>query len=126
MEYMSTFGGNPVSCAVGLAVLREIDERALQENARIVGAHLLAGLRGIESPLVGDVRGRGLFVGVELMRDDAPAPDVADRVVNRLRREGVLVSSDGPDGNVIKIKPPLVFSREHADELVERLGAALD
>jgi 4-aminobutyrate aminotransferase-like enzyme len=126
MEYMSTFGGNPVSCAVGLAVLREIDERALQENARIVGAHLLSGLRAIESPFVGDVRGRGLFVGVELMRDGAPAPDVADRVVNRLRREGVLISTDGPDGNVIKIKPPLVFSRENADELVELLRAALD
>ena len=126
MEYMSTFGGNPVSCAVGLAVLRELDERALQENARIVGAHLLAGLRAIESPFVGDARGRGLFVGVELMRDGAPAPDVADRVVNRLRSEGVLISADGPDGNVIKIKPPLVFSRENADELVERLRAALE
>ncbi len=128
MEYFSTFGGNPVSCAVGLAVLGEIDERELQQNARAVGAHLLAGLRELDSRWIGDVRGRGLFLGIELVSDResrAPAPDEATYLVNRLRDQGVLLSTDGPDHNVIKIKPPLVFGRREADRLLEGLRATL-
>jgi 4-aminobutyrate aminotransferase-like enzyme/Ser/Thr protein kinase RdoA (MazF antagonist) len=130
MEYMSTFGGNPVSCAVGLAVLREIDDRELQRNARETGRHLLAGLRELAatSPLVGDCRGRGLFLGIELVRDRdtrEPAPTEAAYVVERVRSRRVLLSTDGPDHNVIKIKPPLVFTRAHADELLDRLAQAL-
>jgi 4-aminobutyrate aminotransferase-like enzyme/Ser/Thr protein kinase RdoA (MazF antagonist) len=130
MEYMSTFGGNPVSCAVGLAVLREIDDLELQRNARDTGRHLLAGLRELArtTPLVGECRGRGLFLGIELVGDrDAkrPAPAEAAYVVERLRSRRVLLSTDGPDRNVIKIKPPLVFSRADADELLERLGQTL-
>ena len=130
MEYMSTFGGNPVSCAVGLAVLGEIDDHGLQRNALETGSHLLAGLRELAgtSPLVGDCRGRGLFLGIELVRDRAtrePAPAEAAYIVERVRSRRVLLSTDGPDHNVIKIKPPLVFTRTHADELLERLAQAL-
>ena len=130
MEYMSTFGGNPVSCAVGLAVLGEIDDLGLQHNARETGGRLLAGLRELAgtSPLVGDCRGRGLFLGIELVRDRdtrEPAPAEAAYVVERVRSRRVLLSTDGPDHNVIKIKPPLVFSSAHADELLDRLAQAL-
>ncbi len=128
MEYFSTFGGNPVSCAVGLAVLREIDERGLQEHARVVGGELLTGLRELDSRFVGDARGRGLFLGIELVRDREtrePAATEASYLVNRLRDQGVLLSTDGPDHNVIKIKPPLVFGRREADTLLEKLRVTL-
>ncbi len=130
MEYFSTFGGNPVSAAVGLAVLREIDEAGLQANARAVGGELLSGLRTLAEahPAIGDFRGRGLFLGIELVRDrdsKLPAANVADYLVNRLRDQGVLLSTDGPAHNVIKIKPPLVFGRREATLLLERLDAVL-
>jgi len=130
MEYFSTFGGNPVSAAVGLAVLREIDEAGLQANARAVGGELLSGLRTLAEahPAIGDCRGRGLFLGIELVKDrnsKLPAADVADYLVNRLRDQGVLLSTDGPDQNVIKIKPPLLFGSSEAAHLLERLDATL-
>jgi len=130
MEYFNTFGGNPVSCAVGLAVLDVIAEERLQEHALEVGLHLLAGLRGLADAhaLVGDVRGAGLFVGVELVNDRAtlePATGAARRVVEALRRRGILLSTDGPHANVIKIKPPLPFTTADADRLVAELGVAL-
>lgn len=130
MEYFNTFGGNPVSCAVGLAVLDVIAEERLQEHALEVGLHLLAGLRGLADAhaLVGDVRGAGLFVGVELVTDRAtlePATGAARRVVEALRRRGILLSTDGPHANVIKIKPPLPFTTADADRLVAELGVAL-
>jgi 4-aminobutyrate aminotransferase-like enzyme/Ser/Thr protein kinase RdoA (MazF antagonist) len=130
MEYFSTFGGNPVSCAVGLAVLDIIRDEKLQENAREVGAHLKAGLIGLKSrhPLIGDVRGLGLFLGVELVLDQeilTPATAEAALVAERMREKGVLVSTDGPFRNVLKIKPPLCFTRENADFLVETLDRIL-
>ncbi len=131
MEYFNTFGGNPVSCAVGLAVLDVIRDEGLQENARVVGADLLARLRDVATrrPLVGDVRGMGLFVGVELVRDRTslePADREAGLVVNRMRDRGVLVSTDGPFHNVIKIKPPMCVTRADAGRLSEAFEAALD
>ena len=113
-----------------LAVLGEIDDLGLQRNARETGGHLLAGLRELASttPLVGDCRGRGLFLGIELVRDREtrePALAEAAYVVERVRSRRVLLSTDGPDHNVIKIKPPLVFTRAHADELLDRLAQAL-
>ena len=119
MEFFSTFGGNPVSCAAGLAVLDVVEEERLQERARRVGGRLLEGLRGLSErhPLVGDVRGSGLFLGVELVRDRAslePAPEEAAYVVNRLRERGVLTGTDGPHHNVLKLRPPLVFSEADA------------
>jgi len=127
MEYFSTFGGNPVSCAVGLEVLDVIRDEGLVENAQAVGARLLSGLVELQGrhDLIGDVRGAGLFLGVELVRDRTslePAADEAQRIVETARRSGVLLSTDGPLHNVLKIKPPLVFS--HGDS--ERLLGTLD
>ena len=115
MEFFSTFGGNPVACAAGLAVLDVLEEEGLQENARAVGDHLLRGLRSVEHESVGDVRGLGLFLGVELVRDRVtlePASAEASRVVNRLRELGILAGTDGPHHNVIKLRPPLCFTKE--------------
>lgn len=130
MEYFNTFGGNPVSCAVGLAVLDVIRDEGLQENARETGEYLLLGLRDLAARhrLIGDVRGLGLFIGVELVRDRDtldPAGEEAAALVNRMKDRGVLLSTDGPFHNVIKIKPPMVFSRTDADVLVDRLDEVL-
>jgi 4-aminobutyrate aminotransferase-like enzyme len=130
MEYFNTFGGNPVSCAVGLAVLDVIRDEELQQNALETGNYLLTGLRELAArhPIIGDVRGLGLFLGFELVRDrqtQEPAAAEASALVDRLKDMGVLLSTDGPFHNVIKIKPPLVFSRVDAGELVDRLDTAL-
>jgi 4-aminobutyrate aminotransferase-like enzyme len=130
MEYFNTFGGNPVSCAVGTAVLDVIESEGLQENAARVGARLLAGLRGLMAryPLIGDVRGLGLFIGVELVRDREtlePADSEAAAIVERMKDAGILLSIDGPLHNVLKLKPPLVFDQENADFLVAMLDEVL-
>ena len=130
MEYFNTFGGNPVSCAIGLAVLDVIRDEKLQEHALAVGGRLLDGLRGLvpRHPIVGDARGLGLFLGIELVRDREtlePAPAEAAYVVERMKAKGVLLSTDGPLHNVIKIKPPLVFSEADADRIVAGLDAVL-
>ena len=130
MEYFNTFGGNPVSCAIGRAVLAVIRDEHLQEHALAVGQHLRERLQGLQAshPIVGDVRGRGLFLGVELVRDpDTREPDAraATYVVERAKAHGILLSTDGPDHNVIKIKPPLVFDRADADRLVSALAEVL-
>jgi len=128
MEFFSTFGGNTVSCAVGLAVLDVLEDEQLQAHAQRVGAHLLARLRPLvdQSPLVGDVRGSGLFIGVELVRNRdtlEPATTEAADVVNRLRDEGILIGTDGPHHNVLKIRPPMPFSIEDADVLASALAS---
>ena len=130
MEYFNTYGGNPVSCAVGLAVLDVIEREGLQQHALAVGTKLKAALRTLmdSHAIVGDVRGRGLFLGLELVRDRgdrSPATEEADYVIERAKDHGVLLSTDGPDRNVIKIKPPLVFSEEDADRLVSVLDTVL-
>jgi 4-aminobutyrate aminotransferase-like enzyme len=130
MEYFNTFGGNPVSCAVGLAVLDVITEEKLQENALQVGARLQAGLKQLMSkyPLIGDVRGLGLFIGFELVLDRetlAPAAAHASYIAERMKEWGILVSTDGPLHNVLKIKPPLVFSADNADFFVSTLDKIL-
>ncbi len=130
MEFFNSFGGNPVSCAVGNAVLDVIEDEGLQENARIVGAYLKDRLTTLAEShgLIGDVRGLGLFLGVELVKDREslePATAEAKDLVNRAKAAGVLLSTDGPDENVIKIKPPLCFGREHADILADTLDQLL-
>jgi len=130
MEYFNTFGGNPVSCAIGMAVLDVLEEEGLQENAREVGGYLLERLTEVrhKHPVVGDVRGIGLFIGVEVVEDPVarePAPTRAARVKERLRDHRILLSTDGPQDNVLKIKPPLVFTREDADRLVSVLDKVL-
>jgi 4-aminobutyrate aminotransferase-like enzyme len=123
MEYFNTFGGNPVSCAAALAVLDVIRDEGLQENARATGDYLLAGLRDLatRTPLIGDVRGRGLFLGVELNAEAAGA----SALVDRMKEQGILLSTDGPRHNVIKIKPPLVFDRADADVLLHQTWGML-
>jgi 4-aminobutyrate aminotransferase-like enzyme len=129
-RYFNTFGGNPVSAAAGIAVLDVIESEGLMENARHTGSYLvqlLAQLKARHS-VIAEIRGAGLFVGVELRhggQTGTPATAEAARVVNLLRERRVLISSAGPQGNVLKIRPPLVFGTEHADLLVERLDQAL-
>ena len=130
MEFFSTFGGSTVSCVVGLAVLDVVRDEQLQAHAREVGEHLLARLRPLvdRSALVGDVRGSGLFIGVELVRDRdtlEPAAAEAADTVNRLREEGILIGTDGPYHNVLKIRPPMPFSIEDADVLASALEAGV-
>ncbi|KAH8387695.1 hypothetical protein KR093_008927 [Drosophila rubida] len=124
VAYFNTYGGNPVSCAIANAVMRVIEQEGLQQNAQRLGEYLLreCGQLKQEFDCVGDVRGLGLFVGIELVSDrDERVPDTAAArwVVNRMKQlHQVLVSSDGPNDNVIKLKPPMCFSLENADEFL--------
>lgn len=131
MEYFNTFGGSPVACAVGLAVLDVIEREGLQPHALHVGSYLkhrLAELMAVR-PMVGDVRGEGLFLGVELVRDREtrePAGLEAAYVAERLKERGILIGTDGAFRNVLKIKPPLPFGEQDADRLTEALAAVLN
>ncbi len=130
MEYFNTFGGNPVSCAIGMAVLDVIENEELQKNAYQAGNRLLQGLKGLMEryPLIGDVRGLGLYAGVELVSDRRtldPAPEQADYIINRMQDHGILISTDGPLYNVLKLKPPIVFTEQNADEVVQTLDKIL-
>jgi 4-aminobutyrate aminotransferase-like enzyme len=130
MEYFNTFGGNPVSCAVGLAVLDVIRDEHLQENALKVGKYMKAGLASLmdKHPLIGDVRGLGLFLGIELVRDRdtlEPAKDDAYDIAEQMKEQGILISIDGPLHNVIKIKPPLVFTEANAGNYIDTLDRIL-
>jgi 4-aminobutyrate aminotransferase-like enzyme/Ser/Thr protein kinase RdoA (MazF antagonist) len=123
MEYFNTFGGNAVSCRIGLAVLDVMRDEDLQERALRLGERLALGLARLSErhPIVGDVRGLGLFLGIELSLDREtrePAPRQAEYVVERMRDHGILLSTDGPDHNVIKMKPPLSLSEADVDRVV--------
>ena len=129
--YFNTFGGNPVACAVGLAVLEVIEREGLVENARIVGEHLRAGLRALSQKyaIIGDVRGRGLFCGVEMVEDrasKAPATRATRAIVNGMRERGVLISTTGRHEQILKIRPPMPFSTENADLLLTTLDEVVD
>jgi 4-aminobutyrate aminotransferase-like enzyme len=130
MEFFSTFGGSTAACAAGLATLSATIEEDLQAHALELGAHLLVGLRGLQktNELIGDVRGSGLFIGVELVRDRialTPATEEAANIVLRMRELGVLVGTDGPHHNVIKIRGPMPLTASDADRLVAALAQAL-
>ncbi|MBK7407760.1 MAG: aminotransferase class III-fold pyridoxal phosphate-dependent enzyme [Saprospirales bacterium] len=130
MEYFNTFGGNPVSCAIGREVLRIVREEGLQAHAREVGAYLTEGLKELQQrhPLIGDVRGPGLFLGFELVKDREtllPATEEAAYLANRMRELGILMSTDGPYNNVLKIKPPMCFGRSDVDFLVGYLDRVM-
>lgn len=130
IEFFSTFGGSTLSCRVGTEVLRIVQDEGLRENARSVGNHLLAGLRELQArhAYIGDVRGIGLFVGVDLVTDRAsraPATALASYVVNRLREERILIGTEGPADNVLKIRPPLTVGRDDVDVLCRTLDAIL-
>ncbi len=130
MEYFNTYGGNPVSCAVGLAVLDVIEGEGLQQRATAVGTRLKSGVAQLmqRHRIIGDVRGHGLFLGIELVKDRhslEPAPVEASYIIERMKELGILVSTDGPFHNVIKIKPPLVFNEDNADLFVSTLDKVL-
>ena len=124
MEFFNTFGGNPVSCTIGRTVLEIIEEEGLQQNARKVGGFLKTQLEELQRtfPIIGDIRGEGLFLGFELTDvEKNPLPEHAAYLTNRMKVFKILMSTDGPDHNVLKIKPPMVFSMENAKELIFRL-----
>uniref|UniRef100_A0A673YNH7 5-phosphohydroxy-L-lysine phospho-lyase n=1 Tax=Salmo trutta TaxID=8032 RepID=A0A673YNH7_SALTR len=126
VEYFNTFGGNPVSCAIGLAVLDVIEKEDLRGNSSRVGGHLLDRLTQLQTkhPIIGDVRGVGLFVGLEMVTDKeqrTPATDAAAQVVRRLKEDYICVSTDGPWENIVKFKPPMCFSMEDADLVADRI-----
>jgi len=126
----STFGGNTVACAAGNAVLDVIEREDLIENGRVVGDYLRDGLRALADtrPLIGDVRGTGMLAGIEFVTDRearAPATDETARLLELLRQRHVLVGSEGRDANILKLRPSLIFQREHADLLIDALDDAL-
>ena len=131
MEYFNTFGGNPVACAAGLAVLATIEAESLRPHATRVGAHIkerLAALAEREA-LIGDVRGSGLFIGIEFVRDRVTrevAPAETSLICSLLKeKHAILTSSDGPYHNVLVLKPPMCFSVENADTFVDALADVL-
>jgi 4-aminobutyrate aminotransferase-like enzyme/Ser/Thr protein kinase RdoA (MazF antagonist) len=130
IEFFSTFGGSTVSCRVGAEVLRIVDDEGLQANARVTGGHLLDSLRRLQErhEVIGDVRGIGLFIGVDLVTDRgtrAPATRAAELVKNRLREERILVGTEGPADNILKIRPPLTVDADDVDQLIQALDRVL-
>ena len=129
MEFFSSFGGNPVSCAIGSAVLDVIEVEQLQQNALMVGDYFMDQLRQLQHEFVtiGDVRGSGLFIGVEFIKDDqlTPNTELAQQIKNELRNRHILVSTDGPYDSVIKSKPPLCFTKSNVDQVVEEMRQVL-
>jgi 4-aminobutyrate aminotransferase-like enzyme len=118
MEYFNTFGGNPVSCAAGLAVLEVIEKEALQQNALEVGQYLRERLEVLrmDYPVIGEVHGSGLLQGIDIIKPDgAPDPEMADRIMNHMRENGVLIGTTGQNYATLKIRPPIVFQKEHAE-----------
>ena len=129
-DYFNTFGGNPVSATAGKAVLEIVIGDNLMANVKASGDHMIAGFRKLAEkyPLVGDIRGKGLFLTVELVRDRSckePAGPEAARLQEIMRENGVLLSLNGEGRNCLKIRPPLVFNTRHADIALAALDDAL-
>jgi len=127
--YFNTFGGNPVSCAAGLAVLDVIEKEGLQKNASDVGEYLKERFGELRKkyPLLGQVHGSGLLLGININTPGgSPNPDMAEHIMNHMRQNGVLIGTTGQKSDVLKIRPPLVFEKEHADILLEALKKALE
>ncbi|WP_409417836.1 aminotransferase class III-fold pyridoxal phosphate-dependent enzyme [Flavobacterium sp. PS2] len=130
MEYFNTFGGNPVSMSAGLAVLEVIQDEEMQQHALEVGNYLMDLLKGLmdKFPIISDVRGHGLFIGAEMVKDRTtmePAIPEIDIIVEKMKEKGYLLSTDGPLHNVLKIKPPMPFNKQNADEMVQYLEEIL-
>uniref|UniRef100_A0A2H6NBJ3 Uncharacterized protein n=1 Tax=Micrurus carvalhoi TaxID=3147026 RepID=A0A2H6NBJ3_9SAUR len=130
VEYFNTFGGNPVSCAIGLTVLDIIEKEQLQAHALRVGNFFMELLnqQKAKHPLIGDIRGVGLFIGVDLVQDQekrSPASKEAEFIITRLKEEFIMLSTDGPARNVLKFKPPLCFNTKDAELVVDKLDMIL-
>ena len=128
MEFFSSFGGNPVSCKIASEVINEIESKDLQKNAMTIGNYLKKGLNSLATkhPIIGDVRGKGLFIGFELVDEKLnPLENKAIYLKNRMKDLGFLMSNDGIDHNVIKIKPPMIFNKKNADDLLFFLDLVL-
>lgn len=129
-QHINTFGGNPVSAATGLAVIETIQEEHIMENARVVGEYLLEGLRDLQKsfPIMGDVRGKGLMVGVELAAKESKAPMAKEtaRIVEHMKDDGIVIGKGGLYGNVIRVKPPMIVTKENIDTLLKGLRKALE
>jgi len=128
--YFNTFGGNPVSCAVGNAVLDVLENENLISNAASTGEYVLSGLRKLakKHSIIGDVRGKGLFFGVDLVKDHIskePAVEETRKLINDMKEHGILISSIGEFNNVLKIRPPLPFNKENAELLLEGINHCL-
>ncbi len=124
MEFFSSFGGNPVSCAIGKAVLEVLEEEHLQAHALATGTYFIQQFRQLQSrfPIIGDVRGSGLFLGVELVKNRTslvPATKEAAYIKNKFKENYILVSTDGPYNNVLKMKPPLCFNQQNVDQFMQ-------
>lgn len=129
-RYFKTFGGNPVSCAAAMAVLEEIEQQGLMENALTVGAYAKQGLEqlAVQHSVIGDVRGQGLIFGAEMVLDPAtkqPAGAYTDQIINAMRQRGIILSKLGRHKNALKIRPPMPFQREHVDLLIDTLDAVM-
>ncbi len=130
MEFFSSFGGNPVSCSIGEAVLDVLDEEKLQENAGTIGNFLVTQLNAMRQkhPAIGDIRSRGLFLGIDLVRDPVlkePDPDLANQLLEGFKEGGILTGTGGEHGNVLILKPPLCFNPENADQFLSVLESLL-
>jgi 4-aminobutyrate aminotransferase-like enzyme len=131
MEYFNTFGGNPVSAEIGLAVLDVIRDERLMHHCKVTGERLMAGARALAErhEIIGDVRGHGLFNGIELVRDRAtlePAAEELDFVIVEMKRKHrILLSSEGPHHNVLKVKPPAPFGAAECDRFLAALDETL-
>ena len=129
VEFFSSFGGNPVSCAIATSVLEVIEEEKLQENAKVVGSYYKSLFLDLQKKYncIGDVRGSGLFLGIEIIEEDSIEPNskLAGFIKNELRNRKILISTDGPFDSVIKTKPPLCFTKENARKVVENIEEIL-
>ena len=127
MEYFNSFGGNPVSCSVGNAVLNIIEDEGLQKHALLIGKYLLKSLKNLNNyypEYISEVRGRGMFLGIDIIdpKTSLPSKKIASKIINLMRENAILLSTDGPYQNVIKIKPPMPFNKNDCDLLFEKLN----
>ena len=128
-RYFNTFGGNPVSCAAGLAVLEVIEKEALQHNALEVGQYLKERLAILQRdyPVIGEFHGSGLILGIDIIKPNgAPNSEMADQIMNHMRENGVLIGTTGKNYATLKVRPPIVFQKEHAEILLVAMTKALD
>jgi 4-aminobutyrate aminotransferase-like enzyme len=128
MDYFNTFGGNPVSCAIAYETIQILKEEGMREHSYEMGEYFMNRIRAEDHPMIGDIRGRGLFLGVEIVKDKKtkePAGDELYEVILEMKRRGILIGSDGPNNNVIKFKPPLTIQKRDIDKIIDTFFACM-